>query len=40
MFEGLLERILLSYFGKFIEGVNKKDIQLGVLSGNLIIDNV
>jgi vacuolar protein sorting-associated protein 13A/C len=40
MFEGLLERILLSYFGKFIEGVDKRHIKLGVLSGNLIIENV
>ena len=31
MFEGLLEKILLSYFGKFIDGVDKGHIQLGVL---------
>lgn len=40
MFEGLLEIILLSYFGKFIEGVDKKYISLGVLQGNLVIENV
>lgn len=40
MFEGLLERLLLSYFGKFIDGVNKNHISLGVMSGNLIIEDV
>ena len=40
MFEGLLERILLLYFGRFVDGVDQKNIKLGVLSGNLIIENV
>ncbi len=40
MFEGLLERLLLSYFGKFIDGIDKNHISLGVLSGNLIIEDV
>jgi vacuolar protein sorting-associated protein 13A/C len=40
MFEGLLERLLLSYFGKFIDGVDKNRISLGVISGNLIIEDV
>ena len=37
MFEGLLERILLNYFGKVIDGVDKGHIHLGVLSGDLVI---
>ena len=40
MFEGLLERILLSYFGKWIVGIDKNNLQLGVWSGDVIIENV
>lgn len=40
MFEGLLERILLSYFGKYIDGVEKDHISLGILRGDLIIENL
>lgn len=40
MFEGLIKRILITLFGKFIDGIDKNHIQLGVLSGNLIIEGV
>lgn len=40
MFEGLLYRILLTYFGKFIEGFDRRHISLGVMSGNLLVENV
>lgn len=40
MFEGLLEKILLYLFGKFVSGVDREHISLGVWSGNLVIENV
>lgn len=40
MFEGLLERILLAYFGQYIDGVEKDHISLGIFSGDLIIQDV
>lgn len=40
MFEGLIKKILSALFGKFIEGIDKNHIQLGVFSGNLVIEGV
>lgn len=40
MFESLLERILFSYFGKWIAGIDKNNLHLGVWSGNVQIENV
>lgn len=40
MFEKILERILLTYFGKFISGFDKNNLSLGVWSGNIVIENV
>ena len=40
MFEALLEKILLSHFGRFLSGLDRANIHLGVWSGNLIIENV
>jgi vacuolar protein sorting-associated protein 13A/C len=40
MLEGILEKILVSYFGNYLSGLNKSNIHLGVFSGNLIIENV
>jgi len=40
MFEALLEKILLSHFGRFLSGLDRTNIHLGVWSGNLIIENV
>ena len=40
MFESILEKILISNFGKFIEGLDKKNLQIGVWSGNIVIQNV
>lgn len=40
MFEALLEKILLSYFGKFITGLDKNNLHLGVWKGDVVIENV
>jgi len=40
MFEKLLESVLVQYFGKYIDGIDEKSIQVGVFSGDLRIQNV
>ena len=40
MFESILEKVLLSYFGKFISGFDKQNIHVGIFKGDLIIENV
>lgn len=40
MFEKILEKILLQYFGRFITGLDKNNLKLGVWSGNMVIENV
>ncbi|CAD8214972.1 unnamed protein product [Paramecium octaurelia] len=40
MFEKILEKVLIQYFGKFISGLDKNNLKLGVWSGNMIIENV
>jgi len=40
MFEALLEKILLNYFGKFITGLDKNNLHLGVWRGDVLIENV
>lgn len=40
MFEKILEKILLTYFGRFITGFDKTNLSLGVWSGNIVIENV
>jgi vacuolar protein sorting-associated protein 13A/C len=40
MFEGLLEKILANYFGKYISGLDANNLHLGVWNGNIVIENV
>lgn len=40
MLEGILEKILVSYFGTYLSGIDKSNIHFGVFTGNLIIENV
>ena len=40
MFEKILEKILIQYFGKFIIGLDKNNLKLGVWSGNVVIEKV
>lgn len=40
MFEKILEKILIQYFGRFITGLDKNNLKLGVWSGNMVIENV
>lgn len=40
MFEKILEKVLENYFGRFITGLDKNNLKLGVWSGNVAIENV
>ena len=40
VFESLLERVLLSSAGKFVTGIDKKNLKVGIWSGNVVIENV
>lgn len=40
MFEGILEKILLNYFGKYVNDINKNDLSLGIMKGDITISNV
>lgn len=40
MFEKILERVLLSHFGKYLTGFDRNNLKLGVWSGNVVIENV
>jgi len=40
MFEGLLESILNNILGKYIEGLNKNDLQLSIWSGKVELQNI
>lgn len=40
MFEGLIQKVLLAIFGRFIDGLDRKQINLSFLKGNLVIENV
>ncbi|CAG9335795.1 VPS13_4 [Blepharisma stoltei] len=40
MFEGLIEKILLAKLGKFIEGLSKDSLKVGILSGDITLENV
>lgn len=37
MFKKILEKIIVNYFGKFISGLDKENINLGVLNGDINI---
>lgn len=39
MFEGILERILQSRLGQYIDGLDSKNLSIGVWSGNILIEN-
>lgn len=40
MLEVLLEKILLKHFGRYLSGLDRGNIHLGVWSGNLLIQNL
>lgn len=40
MFEKILEKLIISYFGKYINGLDKNNVHLGVFKGNVKIENV
>jgi vacuolar protein sorting-associated protein 13A/C len=40
MFEGLLEKILLAKIGKYIVGLDKDNLKIGVWGGDITLENV
>lgn len=40
MFEKLLERIIMSYFGDFLNGIDQNNLHVGIWNGNISIENV
>ncbi|CAI2385812.1 unnamed protein product [Moneuplotes crassus] len=40
MFEGILEKLLNTYLGKYIEGLNKESLSVGVWKGDINLQNV
>lgn len=40
MFEKILEKVLINYFGRFLSGLDKNNLKLGIWSGNVCIENV
>ena len=40
MFEGLLERILQEKLGRYLDGLDKENLKVGVWSGNLLLENL
>lgn len=40
MFEKLLEKFLLKLFGRFISGLDKNNLHVGIWRGDLLIENV
>ena len=40
MFEGILEKILLAKLGKYIVGLDKDNLKVGVWGGDITLENV
>jgi len=40
VFEGLLESILVKSAGKFVTGIDKKNLKIGIWSGKVLIERV
>ena len=37
MFEKLLEKLIMTYFGDFVKGINPTHLHVGVWKGNIVI---
>ena len=40
VFESVLEKVLVTAAGKYITGINSKNLSMGVFSGNVEVKNV
>ena len=40
VFESIAEKILSSAFGKYISNIDRRNLQVGVWNGNVLIENV
>jgi hypothetical protein len=40
MFEGLIERLILSYFGDYIENLDRNKLTIGLWSGSLALEDI
>ena len=40
MFEGLIESLILSYFGDYIENLDRNKLTIGIWSGTLQLEDI
>ena len=40
MLEGLIEKLIHQYLGDFIENLDKDKLNVGIWSGNLVLENI
>jgi vacuolar protein sorting-associated protein 13A/C len=40
MFESILEKVLLKVLGDYITGIDAKNLNIGIWSGDVVIENV
>jgi len=40
MLETILEKILVAYFGEYLEGINSSNLHVGVMKGDIVVENV
>lgn len=39
MLEEILKKYLETYLGKYIDGIDSKNLKVGILSGNIVLEN-
>jgi vacuolar protein sorting-associated protein 13A/C len=39
MLEEVLKKVLENSLGKFVEGIDSKNLKIGLLSGNIVLEN-
>lgn len=40
MIKGIIEKVILNYFGKFIKGVERDNLSVDLFGGNFKIENI
>ena len=40
MFEKLLEKVIMSYFGDYLNGIDPNNLHVGIWNGDIRIENV
>jgi hypothetical protein len=36
----VIEKIILNYFGRFIDGINKENLSVNIFGGNFKLENI